>query len=122
MELTHSVQITYEKILHKSFDHAPDYSGPIRTKIAEMTAAGKTDGEIYYKADHVTIIRNFTDYEAASEWLLWITQYNENIHDVNMVEYKIMPVKFEYLLSLSEMQETIDMRSTIASQEVGSST
>jgi len=122
MELTHSVQITYEMILHKSFDHAPDYSGPIQTKIAEMTAAGKTDGVVHYLADHVSIIRNFTDYEAASEWILWVNQYNESIHDVNIVDSKIIPEKFIYLKSVPEMQETIDMRSAIAAQEAGSST
>jgi len=120
MELTHSVQITYEKILHKLFDNGPDYVSPIQTKIAEMIAAGKTDGETYYKADHVTVIRNFTNYEAASEWILWINQYNESIHDVTIVDSKIIPEKFEYLTPVP--QEAIDMRYTIAAQEAGSST
>jgi len=96
MELTHQVEIQYEMILHKQFNYAPEYSSPINAKIAEMVAAGKTDGRVYFLPDDVTITRNFTNVDAAMEWSGWIMDYNATHPDVSVVKFAILPEKFQY--------------------------
>lgn len=96
MELTHSVIVTYEKILHKQFDYAPDYSAAIQAKVSEMQAAAKTDGTLYFLPDHVRVARNFTSLEAAMEWAAWISDFNATHSDVNMTGFVIQPEKFQY--------------------------
>ena len=96
MELTHSVIVTYEKILHKQFNYAPSYSAAIQAKVGEMTAAGKTDGTLYFLPDDVRVARNFASLEAAMEWAAWISDFNATHDDVNMVGFQISPNKFIY--------------------------
>jgi hypothetical protein len=103
MNFTHYVEIKYIKILHKAFGVDPNYSDPINVKSAEMVAAGKTDGVVFYLPDHVTIIRNFTSLEAANEWLDFTTAHNENpIHDVAIATYNVKEGVFAYDVAVTD--------------------
>jgi hypothetical protein len=105
MELTHSVEIQYEKILHKQFDYAPGYSGPINTKIAEMVASGKTDGKLYFLPDDVKVARNFNNLDSAMEWCSWIVEYNTAHPDMVITKSQIRPEKFEYVRTTSQTDD-----------------
>lgn len=105
MELTHHVLLKYEAILHKQFNYAPSYAEPIQAKIAEMVAAGKTDGQLYFLSDDVTVARNFIDSESATEWANWIFDYNATHPDVTILSFIVVSEKFQYANATSQTDD-----------------